>query len=126
MQRLLALACTGLLLASCTPPRRGSSIPVAPPADVTRTPPERRLVVASKNRIDSIDPAAAYTFGAMQVLNGLGDTLYRIDAGGQVRSGPMACGPGWSCAAMCASTTAARLMPRRWCSRWSGFWRSAS
>ncbi len=87
IQRLLALACTGLLLASCAPSRRGG-----PAADSSpdRHPQQgslhqRRLVVASKNRIDSIDPAAAYTFGAMQVLNGLGDTLYRIDAGGQVR-----------------------------------------
>jgi peptide/nickel transport system substrate-binding protein len=44
-----------------------------------------RLVVASKNRIDSIDPAAVYSFGALQVLSGLGDTLYRIDSGGAVK-----------------------------------------
>ncbi|MFM7435483.1 MAG: ABC transporter substrate-binding protein [Vulcanococcus sp.] len=44
--------------------------------------PPQRLVVASKNRIDSIDPAAAYSVGALQVLSGLGDTLYRIDAKG--------------------------------------------
>ena len=44
----------------------------------------QRLVVASKNRIDSIDPAAAYSVGALQVLSGLGDTLYRIDASGRL------------------------------------------
>jgi len=46
--------------------------------------PQQRLVVASKNRIDSIDPAAAYSVGAMQVLSGIGDTLYRIDADGRL------------------------------------------
>ncbi len=68
MRRLLLLACAALALDSCQ---------LRPPAS--------RLVVASKNRIDSIDPAAAVTFGAMQVLSGLGDTLYRIEANGQLR-----------------------------------------
>ena len=48
------------------------------------THPEQRLVVASKNRLDSIDPAAAYSVGALQVLSGIGDTLYRIDAQGKL------------------------------------------
>lgn len=43
-----------------------------------------RLVVASKNRIDSVDPAQAYSFGAMQLLSAIGDTLYAINAQGQI------------------------------------------
>ena len=55
---------------------------IAPLAGCSPTHPQQRLVVASKNRIDSIDPAAAYSVGALQVLSGLGDTLYRIDGRG--------------------------------------------
>lgn len=43
-----------------------------------------RLVVASKNRIDSVDPAQAYSFGAMQLLSALGDPLYAIDGHGRI------------------------------------------
>jgi peptide/nickel transport system substrate-binding protein len=43
-----------------------------------------RLIVASRNRIDSLDPAGAYTFGAMQVLSALGDPLYAISADGTI------------------------------------------
>ena len=43
------------------------------------------LVVASKNRIDTADPAGSYSIGAIQLLSAIGDTLYTIDAGGQVR-----------------------------------------
>jgi peptide/nickel transport system substrate-binding protein len=50
------------------------------------TPPQasNRLVVASKNRIDTVDPAGAYTFGAMQVLSAIGDPLYAINSRGQL------------------------------------------
>lgn len=44
-----------------------------------------QLVVASKNRIDTVDPAGAYTFGAMQLLSAIGDPLYAIDPGGQIQ-----------------------------------------
>ena len=47
--------------------------------------PAGRLVVASRSRIDSVDPAAAYTAGAMQLLSAIGDTLYTVDGGGRVR-----------------------------------------
>ena len=42
------------------------------------------LVVASKNRIDTVDPAGAYTFGAMQLLSAIGDPLYAIAADGRI------------------------------------------
>ncbi|MCX5939609.1 MAG: ABC transporter substrate-binding protein [Cyanobium sp. LacPavin_0818_WC50_MAG_67_9] len=43
-----------------------------------------RLVVASKNRIDTVDPGGAYTFGAMQLLSAIGDPLYAINARGEL------------------------------------------
>ena len=43
-----------------------------------------RLVVASKSRIDSLDPAGAYTVGAMQLLSATGDPLYAINPKGQL------------------------------------------
>jgi peptide/nickel transport system substrate-binding protein len=46
--------------------------------------PTRDLVVASKNRIDTVDPAGAYTFGAMQLLSAIGDPLYAINDRGQL------------------------------------------
>jgi peptide/nickel transport system substrate-binding protein len=49
------------------------------------SPSDNTLVVASKNRIDSVDPAGAYTFGAMQLLSAIGDSLYAIDPGGQIQ-----------------------------------------
>jgi peptide/nickel transport system substrate-binding protein len=49
------------------------------------SPSDNKLVVASKNRIDSVDPAGAYTFGAMQLLSAIGDSLYAIDPGGQIQ-----------------------------------------
>nr|WP_315858043.1 ABC transporter substrate-binding protein [Cyanobium sp. HWJ4-Hawea] len=42
------------------------------------------LVVASKNRIDTVDPAGAYTFGAMQLLSAIGDPLYSIEVNGRI------------------------------------------
>lgn len=44
----------------------------------------RSLVVATKSRIDSLDPVQASRIGVMQVLSGLGDPLYAIDAGGRI------------------------------------------
>ncbi|WP_370594419.1 ABC transporter substrate-binding protein [Synechococcus sp. CBW1108] len=44
----------------------------------------KRLVVASKNRVDTVDPAGGYTFGAMQLLSAIGDPLYAINARGQL------------------------------------------
>ncbi|MEB3350122.1 MAG: ABC transporter substrate-binding protein [Cyanobacteriota bacterium] len=71
MARPLALAAliTTLLaplLAGCQPPR-----------------PAGNVVVGSRNRIDSIDPAQAYSIGTMQVLSALGDTLYSVGANGE-------------------------------------------
>jgi peptide/nickel transport system substrate-binding protein len=68
---------TGLLVC-LAPVLGGCGLIAAPPA------PEGRLVVASKNRIDSVDPAGAYTFGAMQLLSAVGDTLYAIDGKGRL------------------------------------------
>ena len=42
------------------------------------------LVVATKSRIDSLDPVQASRIGVMQVLSGLGDPLYAIDASGRI------------------------------------------
>ena len=46
--------------------------------------PDGRLVVAARSRIDSVDPAAGFSFGAMQLLSALGDPLYAIDANGRL------------------------------------------
>ena len=43
-----------------------------------------RLIIASRNRIDTVDPAGAYTFGAMQLLSAIGDPLYAIAADGRI------------------------------------------
>ena len=59
----------GLALSGCRPEHEASA---------------NRLVVASKNRIDTVDPGGAYTFGAMQLLSAIGDTLYAINAAGQL------------------------------------------
>jgi peptide/nickel transport system substrate-binding protein len=68
-----------LLALSLTPLIGGCGLIGAPPA------PDGRLVVASKNRIDTVDPAGAYTFGAMQLLSAIGDTLYSIEASGKIQ-----------------------------------------
>jgi peptide/nickel transport system substrate-binding protein len=69
---LLALAS---LTSACAPPHPGTS-----------------LIVASKARIDSLDPAQASRSGQMQVLSALGDPLYAITADGAIEprlaSGP--------------------------------------
>ncbi len=41
-------------------------------------------MVATKSRIDSLDPAQASRIGQMQVLSGLGDPLYAISADGRI------------------------------------------
>jgi peptide/nickel transport system substrate-binding protein len=46
--------------------------------------PSGRLVVASRTRIDSVDPAATYSFGALQLISALGDPLYAIDDKGRL------------------------------------------
>ncbi|MFZ9752630.1 MAG: ABC transporter substrate-binding protein [Cyanobium sp.] len=61
---LLTLAC---LLSACAPPR-----------------PDGSLIVASKSRIDSLDPVQASRSGQMQVLSALGDPLYAIAADGSL------------------------------------------
>ncbi|MFM7548426.1 MAG: ABC transporter substrate-binding protein [Cyanobacteriota bacterium] len=66
------------LLLCLTPLVGGCGLIAAPPAH------KGRLVVASRNRLDSVDPAGAYTFGAMQLLSAVGDTLYAIDARGRL------------------------------------------
>ncbi len=67
---LLALGSSG-----CAPPQPGAS-----------------LIVASKSRIDSLDPVQASRSGQMQVLSALGDPLYAIGADGTIEprlaSGP--------------------------------------
>lgn len=65
-------------LLSLTPLLGGCGLIGAPAA------PEGRVVVASKNRLDTVDPAGAYTFGAMQLLSAIGDTLYTVDARGRL------------------------------------------
>ncbi|MCX5957628.1 MAG: ABC transporter substrate-binding protein, partial [Cyanobacteria bacterium] len=69
---LLALAS---LTSACAPPHPGTS-----------------LIVASKARIDSLDPAQASRSGQLQVLSALGDPLYAIAADGAIEprlaSGP--------------------------------------
>ena len=59
----------GLALSGCRPKQEASA---------------NRLVIASKNRIDTVDPGGAYTFGAMQLLSAIGDTLYSINTAGQL------------------------------------------
>lgn len=46
--------------------------------------PSGRLIVATKSRIDSLDPAQASRIGQMQILSGLGDPLYAITAEGRI------------------------------------------
>ncbi len=54
--------------------------------------PSGSLIVASKSRIDSLDPAQASRAGQMQLLSALGDPLYAISAEGRLEprlaSGP--------------------------------------
>ena len=50
--------------------------------------PERssnRLTVASAGRIASLDPAQASTYGTLQLLNALGDTLYTKETDGSLQ-----------------------------------------
>jgi peptide/nickel transport system substrate-binding protein len=43
-----------------------------------------RLIVASRNRIDTVDPAGASTIGAMQLLSAIGDPLYAVRPDGSI------------------------------------------
>jgi len=65
----LALLIAGLLLGlvACQAPRQAG-----------------RLIVASRHRIDSVDPAAGTTVGALQLLSALGDPLYAISPDGRL------------------------------------------
>ena len=42
----------------------------------------QRIIIASAGKIRSIDPAQANTFQALQVISGIGDTLYDLDPNG--------------------------------------------
>jgi peptide/nickel transport system substrate-binding protein len=64
---LLVLALLAPALGGCQPQRPSGS-----------------LIVASKSRIDSLDPATASRIGIMQVLSALGDPLYAIGANGRI------------------------------------------
>ncbi len=57
----------GGLLQACRPHRPGTG-----------------LVVASRSRIDSLDPARASRVGVMQLLSAIGDPLYAITADGRI------------------------------------------
>ena len=46
--------------------------------------PAATVIVASRNRIDSLDPARATRVGQMQLLSAIGDPLYAIDADGRL------------------------------------------
>lgn len=64
---LTLLALTQLALTACQP--------VKPPG---------RLIIGSRHRIDSVDPAAGTTVGSLQLLSALGDPLYAITAEGRI------------------------------------------
>ena len=68
----------GLTALSLTPLIGGCGLLGSPPRAAGH------LVVASKSRIDSVDPAGAYTVGAMQLLSAIGDPLYTINPKGQL------------------------------------------
>ena len=44
----------------------------------------QKIIVASSGKIESIDPARANTLKAIQLLNSLGDTLYELNANGDL------------------------------------------
>ena len=64
---LLAPALIAAPLAACQPQR-----------------PAAGVIVASRNRVDSLDPAKATRTGQMQVLSALGDPLYAIETDGRI------------------------------------------
>ena len=61
-----------------------AAISLLPLAGCQNARPPGTLVVASKSRIDSLDPASASRIGQMQVLSALGDPLYAIRADGTI------------------------------------------
>ena len=44
----------------------------------------QKIIVASSGKIESIDPARATTLKTIQLLNSLGDTLYELNADGEL------------------------------------------
>jgi peptide/nickel transport system substrate-binding protein len=58
------------------------ALPLLVACQPTRSSPS--LIVATKSRIDSLDPVQASRIGVMQVLSGLGDPLYAIDGNGRL------------------------------------------
>jgi len=44
----------------------------------------KRIIIASAGKIDSLDPAQANTLRALQVISGLGDPLYRLNSDGSL------------------------------------------
>lgn len=60
----------------------GSALTLAGGCKPQRDP--QRLIIGSRNRIDTVDPAGAYTFGAMQLLSAIGDPLYAITSDGRL------------------------------------------
>jgi len=65
--KVLFVLVIALCQVACQPPRQST-----------------RLIVASAGKINSLDPAKANTFGALQLLSALGDTLYRLNGKGQL------------------------------------------
>ena len=44
----------------------------------------KRITVASSGKIESLDPARANTLKAIQLISSLGDTLYELNADGEL------------------------------------------
>ena len=90
----------GLSLSGCRPKHEASA---------------NRLVIASKNRIDTVDPGGAYTFGAMQLLSAIGDTLYAINTAASAPTLlPVTCSgsaPSCSCLVVASATRACAAWP---------------
>jgi peptide/nickel transport system substrate-binding protein len=75
----LLQACLAVAMAGCLPQQGGAPGATGRPEDTPD-----RLVVASRNRVDTVDPAGAFTFGAMQLLSALGDPLYAVSDTGEL------------------------------------------
>ena len=73
-RRLRPLGCTllalllGSVVSGCQPPR-----------------PPGLLILASRSRVDSLDPVSASRVGVLQLLAGLGDPLYSVEADGRIQ-----------------------------------------
>ena len=44
----------------------------------------KKIIVASSGKIESLDPARANTLKSIQLINSLGDTLYELNANGEL------------------------------------------